>query len=308
MKNKLHIVLASLLVTISLQSQFDKLQYSADGRNTDVPNLSFPFKHSEDKFKMNMSLHKTIYKKYEPVVAKFEVINNDTIPLNIWDIFWTDANYLKTMKITDNFGNTYQINQSPGDILVVYNSPDYIVQPRDTFIISMSINNWGEDNETRILGQFGYFPSDRTYEAHFENEQLISNIVIFEVINLNQEDSELLSLLKNKQISENTLQVYGDNPIVEHIYAKYFLNSVQNYYDFFNKYPTSFYMYYDRFMSKFYTSLFTDVNNIDNVVSSIKNTVNSDQFKQFLSNDSMSKRIKEILKNYKSKSKKEPKQ
>lgn len=306
MKKTIFIILALLLVTISLQSQFDKLQYSA-GMSNGYPIIPFLHKQPDDKYKLIMSLPKTSYLKYEPVIAKFEVINNDTIPLNIWDIFWTDANYLRTMRITDNLGYTYQINQSPGDMLVVYNSPDYIVQPSDTFTISMSINNWGKDNGTRILGQFGYFPSEQTYEAHFENEQLISNIVKFEVIDLNEEDNELLDLLKNKQISETKLQMYGDNPIVEHIYAKYFLNTVQDYYDFFSRYPTSFYMYYDRFMSKFYTSLFTDSKNIDYVISSIKNNIYSDQFKQFLSNDSISRRIKEILKNYKPKNKKKQK-
>lgn len=267
--------------------------------------LPLPIKLSDNKYKMIMSLPKTTYKKYEPVVAKFDLINNDTLPLDIYyDIFWIEANYLFTIKVVDNLGKIYSVNQTPGDMMIVYKAPDYIIQPGDTFIISMPINNWGKENDTRHLGQFGYFPSGQTYEARFSNEQLTSNIVKFDVIELNKYDNDLLNLLNNWAVSESTLQMYEDNPFVEHIYAKYFLKSVENYYDFLTKYPSSYYMYYDRYMSKLYTTQFIDEKNIEKIISNIKTSISSDQFNQFLSNRAIQERVNEILKMYKPRNKK----
>lgn len=261
-----------------------------------------------EKYKMVMTLPKTIYKQYEPVVAKFEVINNDTLPLGIYDIFWTEANYLRTINTIDNLGKVYNVNQTPGDMIVIYKNPSYTVMPGDTFIISMPINNWGKYiYGYPLFGQFGYFPAGFSYETKFYNEQFSSNTVNFEVIELNKNDSILIDDLSQLPVENNTLKNYKESIFFEHIYAKYFLTTEQNYYDFLKIYPNTFYMYYDFYMSILYNTLINYNNNIDNIVINIQNNISSDQFRSFLNNKSIVKRIEEILKNFKPHTKKKSK-
>jgi hypothetical protein len=235
-----------------------------------------------------MTLAKHYYKKYEPVIAKFELINNDSIPLKVNGLF--DPELQETnIEITDNFGNTWKGNKIIFQTSVAY-KPQYVINPGDTFTISMPINNWAQKHEKNFMtdndwyfNQFGYFPPGRKYNAflYFSDRnidiygcELSSNEVEFEVVELEEEDVQLLEKYIvetnkfNYKALDKVINAYPNNTFTEHVTARYLMNKywalnstkeydsndvVIEYEQFMSKYPESQYLLNHRFMKAFFS-------------------------------------------------------
>ena len=234
-------------------------------------------------FDIQMTLPKYYYKKYEPVIAKFELINNDSKPIPIYTLFKPELQETN-IEITDNLGNTWRGNKILVQPSIAY-KPNFMINPGDTFTISMPINNWGErhkkdyfyDNEW-YFDQYGYFPPGRKYKANlyfsaFNIElydcALRSNEVEFEVVEPEEEDIRLLkdyiaeTNIFNYKALDKVINAYPDNNLTEHVTAKYLLwkylalnsakeynsNDVEiDYQQFISKYPESMHLLNHKFM------------------------------------------------------------
>jgi hypothetical protein len=288
--------------------------------------LPFPVRLSSQKYTITMSVSKRIYKRYEPVTAKFELINNNDEPMKIYDLFdpFNDEGHIK---ILDNKGHVWSAVKSWVNI-VRLNEPTYVVQPGDTFVASMPINTWCELlKDYPLFDQWGYFPSGRTYRAYYyfnSEDSLIygatlrSNEVVFEVTELEQEDKNLVDLERQcfGVITFDSAATvasfrYPDNPLTEYIIAKGIRNKhgwvlskkkytgasqlMKDYQDFFDKYPNTYYIYDDRFMAPLYFKLFGDGEVDHGVLADLRERNRDNSLSRFLGSRNIDDRIKSIL-------------
>ncbi len=248
-------VLVLFLFTLSIYSQSEGNYQNVSGN-----------------YKMTMSLLKSEYKIYEPVIAKFELINQDVKPLVIYSIY-DDVSYEPGF-VTDNSNINAYNNGSRGFYI---STPSAKIQHGDTLLFSMPINNWGDpisnpqslSFEEVYFDQYGYF-SPNEYSIYFRlrkdlieryGSDLKSNSVSFTVTELNYEDEEILRLYKEKKYNEIVTK-YPDNPFTEHVWMwnlrPYWItvneSTELDYEIFFNKYPDSPYLFYWRFMLPYFVA------------------------------------------------------
>lgn len=230
-------------------------------------------RNSENKYSMTMSLAKNEFKKYEPVIGKFALINHDSVSLDIYNLFENTSGE-PDFFISDNKGNVYtQSNRIHNFISDVRTR----LEPGDTLVFSMPINNWGKETkyatnlsfEDVYFDQFGYFPQG-DYKVYFYlnpdmaaryGTSLTSNEVSFKVTDLTQEDEEVLRLYKQKNYHE-ILNKFPENPFAEHVWIWNMLpywnkvtdNTETDYNQFISKYPNSSYLLSWRFMLPYLVS------------------------------------------------------
>lgn len=268
---------------------------------------------------IHMELQKSIYKEFEPVIAKFVLVNNGSKPYNIYTMFNPYCSETN-IDITDNMGHHWFQNNSPGDYIII-NEPGYILQLNDTLVISMPINSWGEKLSQRysLFAQFGYFPAGRKYNAAFIFNELKSNKVEFEVDSLNDEDKKLVQLYNDiyGKITHDSAAIiaetqYPDNIFTEYlsaegIAARYFpeldnknyslINAlIEDYMDFFDKYPNSYYFYDDDFMCSYYFNVFYKKPNFEKILANLSEKNKNNNLGKLLNYSSSESRIKTLLK------------
>lgn len=275
----------------------------------------------EPHVSINMKLSKSNYKEYEPVIAKFVLVNNDSKTYNIYTMF---SLYCREtiIDITDNYGHHWFQNNSPFDYTIIGN-PRYTLKSGDTLIVSMPINNWGDLlRGNGLFAQLGYFPAGRKYKAALIFNELKSNQVEFEVDSLNEEDKKVIQL-DNDIYGKITLDsaaikseiLYPDNIFTEYLSAeglgtRYWKDLrkdknnppieplIKDYEIFFTKYPDSYYIYDDNFMWPYYFNIFYNKRNFKKILAEqIKNN-KSNALKEVLSYNNAESRIKQILEIY----------
>lgn len=293
----------------------------ASGKSNNII-LPFPIHQPSDKYSITMSLAKKIYKKFEPVIAKFELINKDDEPLNISEMF-VSVSSQSIIKIKDDMGNQWSANQTPSKFDFIALQPDYVVQPGDTFLASMSINNWGEAFRPWYFDQFGYFPPGRKYDATFYNGKLVSNEVEFEVEDLTEEDETFINTYKlgfDSAAASIAVSKYPDNPFTEYVRAVLIAHShwkiinkeynykgtglIADYRNFFDEYPNSYYMYDDGFMAALYFKFFAGKDDYSKILPKIKSEIRNSQLNRFLCSAGIEDRIKTVIKRFERKPKK----
>ncbi|MCI0716939.1 MAG: hypothetical protein L0Y77_11625 [Chlorobi bacterium] len=264
-----------------------------------------------DKYSLKMSLAKREYKKYEPVIAQFELVNHDSNPMPIYNLFEEDSEEPGVIVI-DEKGNKLEINNGVKAYFVPWIHT--ILQPGDTLIISMAINNWGSEaspsekwldyDDNIYFGEFGYFEPGN-YKAYFYfnniaqerySTSLQSNEVEFTVKELSEEDKNVLKLYrdlrKQRKFDKITLD-YPDNIFSEHVYARNLLtkylgktsyNTIEVFNNFVNKYPNSFYLLDWNFLSIFLKSASDFKGNHQEGINLILNIQTSETLKRVLKN------------------------
>lgn len=288
----------------------------AASKNTVFPYPFLSNAYEDQKYEIGMSLAKDTYRKFEPIVAKFTLINHDTKPMNITNLFDNFTDGPKIM-IADSKGNTTSINKYFSTPLIIYPEPVYIIPPGDTLYISMTLNNWGEKSTSDkeiYFSQYGYFPKG-SYRAFFyfgtEQEQtygvkIQSNIVEFDVVDNTSEDKELLSLTKEKKYSD-VIKDYSENPFVEHVAYLYlgekyvgvpfypenqYPELETEYEEYFQKYPYSFYLLSDKFLKSYVFKVAKESTNAEDVVSRVSSKTSNQLILKFLSNK---RRVENII-------------
>ncbi len=260
------------------------------------------------KYEITMKLAKDTYKKYEPVIAEFELINHDSKPMDIYDLFETDLEGPAIMITDENGHKTSDNKEVPADVM--FTGPMYTILPGDTLFVSMPINDWGTRVKTTsniYFDQVAYFLPG-TYNAYYYFDKyqssiyrtsLKSNEVEFEVTDDNSEDIDVLKLYHERKFEE-IISEYKKSQFLEHIYAAWILHkhntifsnpgySRQNelesdYENFFKKYPDSFYILKDRFLSPYIYKFLLDNSSPEAVITNIKQRVSNDMLNKFLSN------------------------
>jgi len=235
----------------------------------------------ECRYEIQMGLAKYEYKQYEPVVARFVVVNKDLEPMKIYNLF-NPALEETYIMITDDQGNTWSVNKVFMHPSIAILAPDYIINPGDTLILSMPINNWGEKYDIHVewrpqpkwyFSQFGFFPANRKYKAYMyfgrQNVdmykcQLKSNEVEFRVTELNNQDSALLIDWLHNDLY-NILARYPDNAFAETVYKEYLRENafyhpdsselMNDYHAYFDRYPNSFYLFDHGFLKHYFKRL-----------------------------------------------------
>src|SRR4030095_3412186 len=226
--------------------------------------------NNEDKYTITLVLPKHEYKKYEPVIAKVTLVNNDSMPLNIHNIHEAYSSE-PHFTIKDQLGNVYDSRSLVADLIDAYSTE---IPPGDSLVFSMAMNNWGKPTSYEFnnsmdevyFSQFRYFPEGE-YTARFDcsplrnEERIYSNDVVFKVNDLTNEDTEVLRLFKEQNYDEVLLR-YPTS-----IYSEYVLrwkmlpftsritpNTERDYNDFIQKYPMSMYLYDYGFMMPYLKS------------------------------------------------------
>lgn len=264
-----------------------------------------------DIYKITLSLPKQEYKKYEPVIAKVILVNNDIKPLDIYNLHTYISDEAK-FTIRDQFGIIYDSKQLAGFFLSHYTTE---ILPGDSLVFSMPINNWGKATSYEstnsldevYFSQFGFFPVGR-YTANFHcsplrnNEEVYSNDITFIVTDLLQEDKDVLQIYKAEQYDE-ALFKYPNNIFAEHIlrwkmlshWSRITSNTENDYNDFIMKYPQSMYLYSWGFMLPYIKAAEQRMDSFEGVVDYLLNVQNQESLaKQSLSNKSFIT----IIKNY----------
>lgn len=265
----------------------------------------------KNKYEFKIELPKYTYKMYEPVIVNIQLINHDSIPLELWGNF-EPPYYYPEAEITDEYGKGYGVyNSHNANIDVNFKTPTNIIQPGDTLFVTMPINDWGKkvrwvspkDNDD-YFGNNGYFekgkytanitasfnfkmndPDSFKYENVFQLytfDEVKSNYVYFQVIEINDTDKEILKLFKEADFLYNikpykdVIDLFPENALTEHVYAYYlggkylnhfrnknykYINDLDNdYQNFIFKYPNSLYLLDSWAVKPYIYRYFIDIN------------------------------------------------
>ncbi len=279
------------------------------------------------KYTLTMSLSKSIYKEFEPVMVKFELINNDksALNINVYELFNQYTDWSGKFSITDDIGNSWS-ERLEGCCCIYLNYPIYELQPGDTLLVSLSMNNFGKKLFSTSIGWYsGYFPAGRKYKACYYLDNLglnlNSNPVEFKVIEMNYEDSSVINIYKrirgeitSDSASSIITRDYPDNPLTEYIWGEYLPHKyykilkddyfydapglLKEYQKFFKKYPETFYIYDDYFMSPYYAKLYHMKKSYRKVVNEIKSKTDNRNLIRYLNNRDIGNRIKMAVKRW----------
>lgn len=276
---------------------------------------------SNNNFKI--SLGKNEYKLYEPILTKFEYINNhnklDTIFLN----FIEPYNNSITFHVISSNNKIFKSKIHSFEAFIG-ESPHYFIEPNDTFVVSMNLNrNNGElvSSEDFYLGNYGFYP-EGDYKIFAEgkvgNSFVRTNEVSFRVISLNDEDKEVLRLIKMKKY-EDIFSKYSSNPLTEHALAFYCteeiypvenwnsdINLIYNTFgNFIMKYPNSFYNINIGFVNSYFGKITYYISDIDNAIENMNLYYTDNLFYKFIQQKAVKENIikyfnitKEIYKKY----------
>ncbi|RPI12421.1 MAG: hypothetical protein EHM58_20140, partial [Ignavibacteriae bacterium] len=257
---------------------------------------------------LRISLVKTEFKEYEPILVRFDYINNHNKIDTLYNDFLQILNKSLKFYVTSENGNVYEkeIFESPFFLII---SPQFFVKPGDTFSASMVLNyNIGEpiECENRYFNYFGYFkPGNYKFYAHdvIGGMQLKTNELTFKVENINEQDKKVLDLLRNKRYDE-IFSNYSANTFSEHVLARYceieiypietWHNDIQKinsaYFDFVNKYPNSLYNINLSFIGGYFNKVLNYNPSAISIINNLKNNTNSKLIDNFVDNHSIKER------------------
>lgn len=307
--------------------ELEKTTISGNFDYSDLPTP--PLLNSLSNYKIEMTLPKKSYYKFEPVIAEFKVINNNKKPINIYGLFSTSDDKAN-IQIHDNKGNKWTKNNIDLSVNYFYTSPDYIIQSLETLYVSMPINNWGqsinhyyENKRVIYFDQWGYFPPGKYYaqyyikseESEYYKANMKSNVVEFDVIDNNNEQTLILNYINENiykmhpvQLYHNLKYLYPNNTFSEYIEANLiknkheelltgfnyeFINDLDtDYLNFFAIYPNSLYLLDDSFISLYLFKEYKINIKQELKIKSIKEKIKNSLLDKYFKN---SKRVENIL-------------
>lgn len=274
---------------------------------------------SNRKHEISMKLGKSTYKKFEPILAQFIIVNKDSLPLDISGLFdpmRSGDEGGPNILITDDKGNKWSKNKFGVVGTFVDVVPQYIVEPEDTLYVSMPLNTWAADardlsptggSEYMYFGCVGYFPPGK-YRASFTGEDRTDEYNPFEctsdefvVAEDDEEDLQLLQLnreRKNEEImanySGNALREYQMEQVIIYKYGSYLYtkdesdpkwgNLTQEYESFVAMYPDSYYLLYDRFVTPYITKSAKGFSVYEDIRSNVENKTQNEMLRRYMLN------------------------
>ncbi len=279
---------------------------------------------------LKMKLAKKNYKMYEPILTKFELINNNTKSLDVYGMFSNNSDEPNII-IKNDKGKTWNDNKIFFRPDVVYTGPSYILEPKETLYVSMTINNWGEkvnfkdfkDNNI-FFNEWGYLPPGN-YEAYYklnnnrysQGLNITSDTVRFTIQENSQQDKDILNFIKNNNLILDTKDVYEtintnypNNSFKEYISASILLykyNKIlydsnykksdelkKDYENYIQSYPESYYLLNDRFLTPYIFMIIKNSQDIQSKILEFKNKTDNKLIEFYLTNLKRIENIKSI--------------
>lgn len=262
----------------------------------------------KSRSELSISLSKTHYKLYEPILIDFKYVNKsndvDTIFLNFVDPHDRAVDFF----VHSENGTEYtdRIMEMPW---LVYEKPSYFIQPNDTFFVSMVLNhNFGErvPNGYSVFNHYGYFKPGKYSlyaEDMFGKEFVRTNELNFEVTNPSVEDNQIIDLLRSASY-QRVVNEYSHSEYSEHAEAqlciqmnptelgKKDLNSLNNAYgNFIAKFPMSLYNENIMFVNGYFDKIASEVNSIESAMNSISSRSSGSLFDRFVNNEPVKKKL-----------------
>ena len=286
-----------------------------------LPQMIFTELHpNNDKYSVKISLPKIVYKEYEPVFIKLEIINKQDEPLKFYEMFnpeTQDINFI----VRDNEGSEWKESKVTGIFHFAHLVTSNILEPHDTLTISMPINNWGnyltheKPGLDHLFGYWGYFAADRKYSVKFSKDGVESNLISFRVKQLNENDVLYINASEKLTASnyDSLVNVLPDNKFREYLSAssiikkygritydrdKEYDSLLADYYRFIKEYPESYYLICDAFLAPLFIKLFDKASNYSDIIPLIISSSKSELFNRLLRSSNIDSRIKDILKYY----------
>jgi len=220
---------------------------------------------------LRISLAKTRYKQFEPILIKFTYVNEteqtDTIRQN-----FVDGMEETDFKVRTAAGKIYS-RRNPTPISsrgVYFNGPTCYLQPGDTLLASMILNKrYGEETTTALPFDLWGLLVPGTYEVSAKtvigSSEYETNVEKFEVIDLDEEDRQALQLVVDGNI-DRLLIDFPQHPFIEHALLRYVARlhmfyddanppdldqTISDYRIFFDRFPNSYYCINMRVMKGF---------------------------------------------------------
>jgi len=284
--------------------------------------FKYPNGHVSDggnKYEINMLLGKIAYKKFEPILGEFILVNHDSLPLDInglFDYMLSGNEGGPNILITDDKGNKWSKNKLDFVGSFFFQTPTYIVEPGDTLFVSMPLNDWAADSrdlapspgtDKAYFGYVGYFPPAK-YRITFSGTDFSDEHIPFEctsdeftVVEDNEEDMEILRLSKEGRDDEIPIY-YSSNSLAEHEQMQSILyrynaytysknendpqwdNLMQDYENFIVKYPDSYYLLYDRFMTPYMAKVAARHSSYEDIKTDLNNRMQNEMIRKYLMN------------------------
>lgn len=303
MKKQLWLVFAALLLSISI--------FCGCGPKN-IVKQDVKLYQPDSSSGLKISLPKTEFKMYEPILVRFDYINKhkliDTIYHNFAEIFDNTIKfYIRSEK------NEIYNTKLWSPMALLWDSPQFFINPGDTLIASMNlIFKYGGKipSEDSSYNYFGYLEPGRFKFYAYDfigGEEISSNELSFTVTDLNDEDKKVRDLIKNKNYKE-VINNYPSNPFTEHVFINYFTKEYpsqswdndlekikKSFFSFVQTYPNSFYNLNFGFIFSYFMMSANKINDIKDAISELEKNAEGSLLIEFLQN----KYIREkIIKNY----------
>lgn len=227
-------------------------------------------------------LSKTKFKIFEPIVVEVKIINIG----KVIDSVEKDINFYLEANVTNDKGQYFEYRYGVHDGLRGISIPHYVLKPHDTLIHIFSFSEYQINKDSNFFGPYFPFGKYKVVMDSREPPYLKSITFNFEVIDLELEDSAVLSLFKEKQfklITDN----YPLNDFAEFARLEILKQKLQETYidskekeelqylfeDFINSFPDSFYAIY--YVSQYLNFLYhNDYNDVEKEIKYLFKKIN----------------------------------
>lgn len=255
---------------------------------------------------LTISLSKDEYKIFEPILVRFDYINNnshyDTIYFNFYKYF--EGIQFHITKIDDN--KAYNDIMFPSPFLFGV-GPRYFIAPKDTFTVSMIMNyRYGEPNIENYFGTMGYFePGNYKVQAQdfFGSTFIKTNTTYFKIVENDSVDMQILELARSKKY-QDIVNNFPLSPYCEHalamicsdMYSTETFNIpkddvIDTYKNFINQYPSSFYNMNIEFVDSYFAKMTNKTESFSQLIDNSLVIGNGTLFEKFITNKAVKERL-----------------
>lgn len=277
-------------------------------------------------YELRMELAKGEYYEFEPVLAKFTLINHDTLPLILTNHFLPESYANNSLVYLDNDDTNdsakyYHYIRSKHRSLISHGSDNIdtiIILPKDTFFTAVPLNNWSfndiKDRNKKMLFRnfadfreglyiFYYCYTTKIFKRQYTH-LLESNQQFLNIEKNTNENQNLLDKLRENRVKYPDLITEFPNSIFrEHLIKeilmgeRYNINNtslIAEYERFISEFPESYSLLDDKFIKYYIYLLVADCSNANEAYVFLRQKLTNPLLLKYISN---LKRIENILAN-----------
>lgn len=254
-----------------------------------------------------ISIAKTEFKKYEPILVRFDYINIHNKIDTIFGFFneYADFSIKFVIKSEENKVFNKKLHYQ---IALSWNSSQFFVEPGDTITLSTPLNyKYGTLSVYNYFGYYGYLePGNYKFYAQdiMGGTFCKTNELSFKVTDLDGQDINILNMVSNHEYKE----VFSSFPLsvfAEHAFAMYLnyvivSNDIDKtafnglYQDFLTRFPNSYYGLNWAFICSYFYKMKDNNYNIDEILSYMKPEIINSPFEKFITNKAIRQKLHSI--------------